>query len=338
MPSSKKPPGLQFWVHIGGFSILDGANVSNISTTFVVYKDWKERGTALDQDRIVSSINRELAGIQEALAFVVIPPPIRGLGQTGGFQMMVEDRRSLGLAELQQAAHELVQAGNSQPSLRGLATTFSVSSPQLYLNIDRTKAESLQVPLSNVFDTLQAYLGSSFVNLFNKFNQVFQVYIQADNRYRLQPRDIKNLYVRNQKGEMVPLGALLEVKQIQGSELITRYNLYPAAAIFGSAAPGFSSGQALSLMEQLAADTLARGHGLRLDLHELPGKTGRLPGLLHICHLHYPGIHGAGRSVRELDLSRGGHPGRPRGPGGGPPGPHQPRLRQQPVHSGGPGA
>jgi len=173
--------------------------------------------------------------------------------------MMVEDRRSLGLAQLQQVSHELVQTGNSQPSLRGLATTFSVNSPQLYLNINRTKAESLQVLPSSVFDTLQAYLGSSFVNLFNKFNQVFQVYIQADNHYRLQPKDIKNLYVRNQKGEMVPLSALLDVKQIQGSELITRYNLYPAAAIFGSAAPGFSSGQALSLMEQVAAQTLPEG-------------------------------------------------------------------------------
>jgi HAE1 family hydrophobic/amphiphilic exporter-1 len=255
----KRTAGVEFWVTIGGLSILDGANISNISTTFVVYKDWKERGSALNQDRIVSSINRELAGIQEAQAFVVIPPPIRGLGQTGGFQMMVEDRRGLGLSQLQQVIKELVQKGNSQPGLQGLATTFSVTSPQLYLNIDRTKAESLQVPLSNVFNTLRAYLGSSFVNLFNKFNQVFQVYIQADNRYRLQPKDIKNLYVRNQRGEMVPLGTLLDVRQIQGSELITRYNLYPAAAIFGSAAPGFSSGQAIHLMEEMAAQTLPEG-------------------------------------------------------------------------------
>ncbi len=255
----RKTPGVGFWVTIGGLSILDNANVSNISTTFVVYKDWKERGSALSQDKIVSSINRELASIQEAQAFVVIPPPIRGLGQTGGFQMMVEDRRSLGLAELQKATYELIQKGNSQPSLRGLATTFSVGSPQLYLNIDRTKAQSLQVPLTNVFETLQGYLGSSFVNLFNKFNQVFQVYIQADSRYRLQPRDIKNLYVRNQNGQMVPLGTLLDVKSVKGSELVTRYNLYPAAAIFGSAAPGFSSGQAIGQMEQLAAETLPEG-------------------------------------------------------------------------------
>jgi HAE1 family hydrophobic/amphiphilic exporter-1 len=255
----RKTDGVGFWVVIGGFSILDNANLPNVSTTFVVYKDWDERGTALNQDRIVSNINRELAGIQEAQAFMVIPPPIRGLGQTGGFQMMVEDRRNLGLAELQKATYDLIRRGNSQHALQGLATTFSVSSPQLYLDIDRTKAESLQVPLSNVFSTLQAYLGSSFVNLFNKFNQVFQVYIQADDRYRLQPKNIRNLYVRNQRGEMVPLGTLLDVRQVQGSELITRYNLYPAAAIFGSAAPGFSSGQAIRLMEQLAAEALPEG-------------------------------------------------------------------------------
>ncbi len=255
----KKTPGIKGWVTIGGFSILDGANIANYSTTFVVYKDWAERGAGLDQDTIVSSINRRLFEMQEAQAFVVIPPPIRGLGQAGGFQMIVEDRRSLGLAELQRATLELIQMGNSQPGLRNLATTFSNSSPQLYLDINRTKAESLQVPMVNVLSTLQAYLGSSFVNLFNKFNQIFQVYIQADSLYRLEPRDITNLHVRNVRGEMVPLGTLLDVKQVQGSELITRYNLYPAAAIFGSAAPGFSSGQALSRMEQIAESALPQG-------------------------------------------------------------------------------
>jgi hydrophobic/amphiphilic exporter-1 (mainly G- bacteria), HAE1 family len=255
----RKSPGVQSWVNIGGFSLLDGASVSTISTTFVVYKDWSERGSELDQDKIVMNINRQLAGIQEAQAFVLIPPPIRGLGQTGGFQMMVEDRGSLGLAQLQEATREMVQLGNSQSNLRGLVTTFSNSSPQLYLDIDRTKAESLQVPVLSVFDALQAYLGSSFANLFNKFGQVFQVYVQADSPYRLEPRDIKNLRVRNLQGEMVPLGTLLDVKRIQGSELITRYNLYPAAAIFGSSAPGFSSGEALSLMERMADTTLPQG-------------------------------------------------------------------------------
>jgi len=255
----KRTAGVDFWVHIGGLSILDGANVSNFSTTFVVYKDWKDRGSSLSQDFIVSNINRQLAGIQEAQAFIVIPPPIRGLGQTGGLQMMVEDRGNLGLNELHDAESELIRNGNSNPALRGLITTFVLSSPQLYLDIDRTKAESLQVPLSNVLNTLQSYMGSSFVNLFNKYNQVFQVYVQADSRYRLQPRDIKNLNVRNQNGEMVPLGSLMEIKRVQGTELITRYNLYPAAAIFGSAAPGYSSGQALGMMERLASQVLPNG-------------------------------------------------------------------------------
>ena len=255
----RRTDGINGWVTIGGLSVLDFANVPNYSATFVVYKDWKERGKALSQDRIVAGLNRQLSGIQEAFIFVAIPPPIRGLGQTGGFQMMVEDRRSLGLAELQRSAGEIVQAGNSNPSLRGLATTFSFRSPQLYLDIDRTKAESLQVQPAAVFEALQSYLGSSFVNFFNSFNQVFQVYIQADSNYRLEPKDLRNMYVRNQSGGMVPLNTLIDVRRVQGTELVTRYNLYPAAPIFGSAAPAFSSGQALTLMEQLAAKTLPEG-------------------------------------------------------------------------------
>ena len=255
----KKTPGIGFWVAIGGLNILDNANVPNYLTTFVVYQDWKERGSSLTQEKILADVNRKLSGIQEAQAFVLIPPPIRGLGQSGGFQMMVEDRSTLDLARLQQGVNALIEKGSSQPELRGLQTTFSVNSPQLFLDIDRTKAESLQVQLPDVFNTLQSYLGSSFVNLFNKFNQVFQVYVQADTRYRLQSQDIKNLYVQNQLGAMVPLGSLLDVKRTEGAELITRYNLYPSAAIFGTAAPGFSSGQAIAKMEQLSASALPDG-------------------------------------------------------------------------------
>ncbi len=257
----KKTPGVAAWVTIGGFSILDAANVSTVNTTFIVYEDWSKRGSALTQDKIVSGLNRDLSKIKEAIAFVVIPPSIRGLGQAGGFQMMVEDRRGNDLEALQNEANQLIESAHSEQELQGLATTFDARSPQLYLDIDRTKAQSFQVPLTNVFGTLQAYLGSSFVNLFNKFNQIYQVYIQANSPYRVTPEDIKNLYTRNSQGEMVPLGSLLEVKRTQGSELITRYNLYPAAAIFGQAAPGFSSGQALHTMEQLADRVLPRGIG-----------------------------------------------------------------------------
>ena len=255
----KKTRGIASWVTIGGFSVLDAANVSTVITIFIVYEDWSKRGSALSQDKIVSGLNHDLSTVQEAVAFVVIPPAIRGLGQAGGFQMMVEDRKGNDLEALQNVASQLIEAGNSQHNLGGLATTFDARNPQLFLDIDRTKAQSFQVPLTNVFETLRGYLGSSFVNLFNKFNQIYQVYVQADASYRVRPEDIKNLYARNNQGEMVPLGSLLEVKRSQGSELITRYNLYPAAAIFGSAAPGSSSGQALTAMEQLATRVLPKG-------------------------------------------------------------------------------
>jgi HAE1 family hydrophobic/amphiphilic exporter-1 len=255
----KKAPGIKAWVKIGGFSVLDGANLPTSFSTFVIFEDWKKRGSALSQEKIVARLQREFGAIQEGELAVLIPPPISGLGQSGGFQMMVEDRASHGLTQLQKAVWEIIHTGNAQAGLRGLISTFSARSPQLYLDIDRVKAESLGIPLNSVFDTLQAYLGSSFVNLFNKFNQVFQVYVQADAPYRLEPEDIKNLFVRNARGDMVPLGTLLSVERMVGPELVTRYNLYPAAAIYGAAAPGFSSGQALSLMEQMARHTLPQG-------------------------------------------------------------------------------
>jgi HAE1 family hydrophobic/amphiphilic exporter-1 len=257
----KNTPGIAAWVTIGGYSVLDGANVSTVTTTFVVYKDWSERGSALSQKNIVDGLNRDLWMIKEAIAFVVIPPSIRGLGQSGGFQMMVEDRKGNDLESLQNVTNQLIEKGNSQHNLSRLLTPFDARSPQLYLDVDRTKAQSLQVPITNIFETLRGYLGSSFVNLFNKFNQIYQVYIQANDSYRTKPEDIKNLYTRNIRGEMVPLGSLLEVKRTQGAELITRYNLYPAAAIFGQAAPGFSSGQAIHAMEELANGILPKGMG-----------------------------------------------------------------------------
>jgi hydrophobic/amphiphilic exporter-1 (mainly G- bacteria), HAE1 family len=255
-----KTPGVASWVTVGGFSFLDAANVSTISSTFVVYEDFKKRGATLTQERIIADLNRQLANMQEAQAFVTIPPPIRGLGQAGGFQLMIEDREGLGLAELQRTIDEVISAGNSRPQeFRGLTTTFSARSPQLYLDIDRTKAKSMQVTINNLFETLRGYLGSSFANLFNKFNQVFQVYVQASDVYRLERRDIGNIHVRNTRGEMVPLSTLMSVHWMQGSELVSRYNLYPAASVFGAAAAGFSSGQALAAMEQLASETLPRG-------------------------------------------------------------------------------
>ncbi len=255
----KKAPGIRAWVTIGGFSILDAANLPNIFTTFIIYRSWEKRGAALSQERIVADLGRQFNTIQEAEIAVLVPPSIRGLGQAGGFQMMIEDRANLGLEELDKAVLEIIRAGGSQSGLQRLATTFSARNPQIFLDIDRTKAESLGVPMETVFNTLQSYPGTSFVNLFNKFNQVFQVNVQADASFRLMTEDLKNLYARNRHGEMVPLGTMIGVRRTLGSELVTRYNLYPAAPIFGQAAPGISSGQALQLMEEVARNTLPRG-------------------------------------------------------------------------------
>jgi HAE1 family hydrophobic/amphiphilic exporter-1 len=255
----KKTPGLEAWTTIGGLSVLDGANVANFFTTFIVYDDWSKRGAALSQDNILAGLRQDLATFQDSASIVLVPPPIRGLGQGGGFQMMLEDRQGVGLAELQKTVEAVNHAGNSQTGLRNLTSTFSARSPQLFLDIDRTKVESLDITLSNLFATLQTALGSSFVNLFNKFNQVFQVYVQADAPFRLEPEDIEKLYVRNTLGEMVPLGGLLQIKRTVGAELVLRYNLYPAAQIYGAAAPGFSSGQALELMEQITQHVLPQG-------------------------------------------------------------------------------
>jgi HAE1 family hydrophobic/amphiphilic exporter-1 len=255
----KKSHGIKAWVTIGGFSILDFANVSNTFTTFIVYQDWRQRGAALSQDRMIPDLQGKFNAVKEAQIAVLVPPSIRGLGSAGGFQMMVEDRGNLGLNELERAVQETIRVGKAQKGIQFLATTFSAQSPQLYLDIDRTKAESLGVPLETVFNTVQSYLGSSFVNLFNKFNQVFQVYVQAGAPQRIRPEDIGNLYARNTRGEMVPLGTLLTVQRTLGSELVTRYNLYPAAAIFGNTMPGVSSGQGLKLMEEVAKNALPQG-------------------------------------------------------------------------------
>ena len=173
------------------------------------------------------------------MIFVIVPPPIRGLGQAGGFQMMVEDRRSLGLERLaENRSRKSFRRGDSQSGLRNLNTTFSARSPQLYLDIDRTKAQSLQVPLNNVFGTLQAYLGSTYVNLFNKFNQVFQVYVQADAPFPpALRRTLTTSTCATPRAKWCPWATFMSVKQTLGSELVTRYNLYPAAPIFGSPRP-----------------------------------------------------------------------------------------------------
>lgn len=255
----KDTPGIKGWITIGGFSVADAANLSNAVTMFAVYQDWEERGEKLSQPVILASLKKRFDEIQEARVVAVTPPPIAGLGQLGGLQMMVEDREGRGIKLLQPVMGEMIRAAQAQSGIGFATTTFSALSPQLFLDIDRVKAESLQVQVDDVFSALQSYLGSTFVNLFTKFDQSFQVYVQADAPYRSDIEDIQNIYVRNSQKNMVPLGTLLSVNRRVGSELVSRYNLYPAAPLFGAPAPGKSGGDAMSIMEGMAADVLPAG-------------------------------------------------------------------------------
>jgi multidrug efflux pump len=250
-------PGVADRVSIAGFSILTATNGSNVGMVAIVFDPWDERRAPdLSQQAILARIRAEFAQVQEAMTIVFVPPPIDGLGNAGGFQMQVQDRSGLGLVGLQAYAQQIIDNGNAQSGLTALSTPFRANVPQLYADIDRTKVKTLGVPLAEVFDTLQAYLGSTYVNDFNRFGRTWQVRVQADSKFRVTPTDITQLRVRNISGDMVPVGTFLNVQDTFGPQLIQRYNLYPSAQINGEPAPGYSSGQALALMGQLAKATL----------------------------------------------------------------------------------
>ena len=258
----KNTDGVKDWVSLGGYSIIDGTASSNNAVVFVTLAPWDDRQTPeLQQDVILRTIQGQLISIQESIAYAFLPPAIPGLGVAGGFQFQLEDRGGAGLQELNTMVQEMVIDGNAQSGLAGLNSTFRIDVPQLFAEVNRTKAKTLGIPLSEVFGTLQAYLGSAYVNDFNKFGRTWQVIAQADHQYRLQAEDIRKLDVRNESGNMVPIGTLVSVDDIVGPQSILRYNLYPTASITGQAAPGFSSGQALDLMEQLAGNKLPPSMG-----------------------------------------------------------------------------
>ena len=258
----KNTPGIQEWVSLGGYSLIDATNASNAAGIFIIMAPWDERNDpSLSQEAILANLQRQFFQIQEAIVFAFPPPAITGLGVSGGFQMQLEDRADVGLEELQKMVQEVIQDGNAQSALTNLNTTFRADVPQLFAEVDRTKAKTLNIPLDSVFNTLQTYLGSYYVNDFNKFGRTWQVKVQADHQFRLKPQDIRQLDVRDAEGRMVPIGTLVKVEQILGPQTILRYNLYPTASITGQATPGFSSGQALNLMEQLAGAKLPNTMG-----------------------------------------------------------------------------
>jgi HAE1 family hydrophobic/amphiphilic exporter-1 len=258
----QQTPGIKDWVTFGGYSILDGAIASNAASVFIVMEPWEARTDPdLSQTAILTNLQGQFRQIQEAIAVAFVPPAISGLGVSGGFQMMLQDRGDVGIQALQQMVQEISQDANAQSGLTNVNSTFRADVPQLFAEVNRTQAKTLEVPLNSVFGTLQAYLGSAYVNDFNKFGRTWQVRMQADHEFRVEPDDIRRLDVRTVNGEMIPLGTLIEVERTVGPQIITRYNLFPAAAINGSPAPGYSSGQALTLMEQLAAAKLPASMG-----------------------------------------------------------------------------
>ena len=255
-------PGVAVWNTVGGNSVFDGANAPNAAVFYVVLDPWDERtDPSLSQDAIVADIRNRFEAIEDAIAFVFPPPAIDGVGVAGGFQMQVQDRGGAGLEALAQVVGEMLHDGEAQSGLASLNSTFRAGVPQLYADIDREKVKSLDIQLSDVFDTLQAFLGSAYVNDFNLFGRTYQVRVQAEPEYRRTPNDVRNLEVRNAKSEMVPLGTVVDIQDSMGPQIILRYNLYPTAVITGEAAQGYSSGQALVLMEEMAQSKLTPSMG-----------------------------------------------------------------------------
>ena len=256
-----KTPGVADAVVIVGFSGASFTNAPNAGAMFVVLEPFEERAKdpAKSTAAIQQALFQKLGALQEAQMIVVQPPPVSGIGNAAGFRMMVEDRNGAGPAALQGAIYAMMGKAAQTPGLQQVYSLFETGTPQLFLDIDRTKAQLLGVNLSDVFQALQVYIGSAYVNDFNLFGRTFRVQVQAKADARLQPRDVLALRVRNTQGQTVPLGSFTTVSDISGPYRLPRYNLYPAAELDGSPAPGYSQGQAIQIMQKLAAETLPAG-------------------------------------------------------------------------------
>jgi multidrug efflux pump subunit AcrB len=254
-------PGVAHVVPIVGFSGATFTNAPNAGAMFTVLDPSEERARHRGQSaaEIQGQLFARLAAIEEAFMIVIQPPSVQGIGNAGGFRMMIEDRAGRGSQALQGAVYAMMGRAAQTPGVAQVFSLFETSTPQLYLDIDRTKAQLLGVTTTDVFAALQIFLGSSYVNDFNLFGRTFRVTAQADATHRLDPEDILRIRVRNNEGRTVPLGSFTTVRDISGPYRVPRYNLYPAAELDGSAAPGYSQGQAIEIMQRLAAETLPDG-------------------------------------------------------------------------------
>ena len=253
----KSTNGVEDYVAVSGFSILDGAIVSNGAVCFVKLQPWsKRKAPSMGAFQLLNRLQGRFFTLPDALVLAFTPPAIQGLGRAGGFELQLQDRGGAGMAALETAAQNLMARAGTDPVVTRMNSTLRTNVPQLFVNIDREKAMSLGVPLETIFSTLQTNLGSTYVNDFNIFGRVFRVIAQADNNFRSTKENIENLEVRNTQGRMLPLRTVLSVEDIVGPQIVTHYNLYPSTTISGASQTGYSSGQAISEMEKLSKQEL----------------------------------------------------------------------------------
>ncbi len=251
--------GVASWGALVGYSMIDAAR-SNLATIFIPLKPWEERlAKGRSRQAIMKELSDKFRKIYDGIVFTYTLPPVIGLGTGGGFEMQLLDKGDLGFQSLEQSGTELAADANQQPDLKSVLATFRSTYPDVYIDIDRTKALALKIPLQSVFNTLQTYCGSTYVNDFNKFSRTWQVRVQGESMFRRKPEDISQLFVRSNNGKMIPLGTLVNARYEVGPMRVDRYNLFPTAKILGENAQGYSSGQALQTMETLAEKTLPPG-------------------------------------------------------------------------------
>ena len=260
-----KTPGVQRAITIGtgGPSPLDGdVSLANAGIVYLMLKDWDERGRSQNLEHVYRHLSEGLAHVQDAGTRILIPPPIQGLGASNGFQMQLQlTDGSFDFGRLQRYTDEVVREANASPAVQGAFSAYRANVPQLSLKVDRTHASTLGVDVGDVYNLLQSYLGSTFVNLFTRFGHNYMVYVQADPQHRLTADDIRELVVRSKSGDMVPIGALADIRPALGPSVVSLYNLLPSATINGAAAQGYSSGEALQAMEKIAQRALPAGMG-----------------------------------------------------------------------------
>ncbi|MGD1842165.1 MAG: efflux RND transporter permease subunit [Thermonemataceae bacterium] len=255
-------PGVQNTVAYAGLNAATRTNTSNSGAIFTILEKFDERtNQEKSVEQIMARMQEVAAQEKRAVVNIIQPPPVRGIGTAGGFKMMVQDRSNQGLERLNEVTQELVAAANQEPSVARAFTVFENSTPQLYLDVDRVRAEKVGVPLAEIFRTLEVFIGSAYINDFNYLGRTYRVTAQADAPYRLTPDDVMRLRVRNKTGEMMPLGTVASFKDIVGPDRVQRYNLFNAIAINGANQNGYSSGEALDAMERLAEEVLPEGFG-----------------------------------------------------------------------------